>query len=97
MNREIATEDRAEAHKDMDDDETMRSIKYVPRIEKERFDTWVGMSMESDINDLGMTEQGVLATKALSDFVRDISPGHLPPNMRKKRETLLRRLWGDDE
>ena len=72
-------------------------LRHVPRINKEQFDIWLGMSIESDINDLSITESGVLATKALSDFVRDISPGHLPPNMRNRREALLRRLWGDDE
>lgn len=26
-------------------------------------------------------------------FVQDINPNHLPPNMRNRREALLRRLW----
>lgn len=100
MNKEIALEDRAEARADQDAEQVERSVRHVPRIDKVVFEKWMKIAKMHEEKpfseaDKSFIESFVTGLDALTEFVRDIDPKYLPPQMRVRRDTLIRRLWGE--
>lgn len=95
MSREIALEDRSEAHADQDQDEIER-MTNVRRLNKDLLTRHVlDANGYKHYETMDIRSEYALAIKCMTEFVQDISPANLPPQMRNRRLTLLRRLWGE--
>jgi len=65
-------------------------------LDKKDFKIWLDMS-EVGGEELALPCRLTLAVNALSGFLMEINPSHLPPQMRYRRESVLRRVWGDKD
>lgn len=67
----------------------------MPILNREKYERWLEVAkVGNDVEKKDLTSRAILAVELMSKFIDDISSSCLTPHMRKRRKSLINKLWG---